>query len=81
MDLATAPWLATLLTEVLRHDPKRIVVDLTAVTFFNARGVAVIASVRRQLPAHFELVLLRPNPLFRWLVQLAELDGPCLIEG
>jgi anti-anti-sigma factor len=80
VDLVTAPWLASLLTEVIRHERRRIIIDLTDASLFGARGVAVIAAVRNQLPDDCGVILRSPNPVVHWVLQITEMDGPCIIE-
>lgn len=51
VDHLSAPVLSAALSGCLKADCRRVVVDLTAVTFLNAAGLAVIADFRRRTDA------------------------------
>lgn len=82
VDMASAPELARELDKVLRQAPSRLIIDLTATTFMDCSGVRPIADARRRLrEERCEIVLRRPSPLVRRVLEVVGLDGPCVVEG
>ncbi|MGH3628292.1 MAG: STAS domain-containing protein [Sciscionella sp.] len=80
VDLNTAPTLAHQMAHVAERCPERLVLDLTDVGIFDARGVAVLVSIRQLLPDHCSIVLRRPRPLVRKVLEVTEMDRVCIIE-
>jgi anti-anti-sigma factor len=58
----------------------RVVVDLSDVTFLDARGISVIALARDRLRHDCDVVLRRPIPFVQKVLKITGMDGPCVIE-
>ena len=67
IDLATAPvLLAQYLAEIGEHQPRQLVIDLADVTFLDAQGLGMIATLhRRQAEDGHQVVLTNVSPLLR----------------
>lgn len=80
LDALSAPELAQLVDNLIAQEPKALVLDMTGLTFMGAAGAGLIASARRRLPSECGVILRRPPPLVRRVLEIAKLDGPCIIE-
>jgi anti-sigma B factor antagonist len=81
LDLASVERFSQQLAEVVDLGPERVVIDLSATTFLDCRGARPIAEARRRLPAeHCQMVLRRPRPLARRVLEVMGLAGTCVIE-
>ncbi len=81
VDIATAADLAQRLAAAVDSGAQQLVIDLTDVSFIDCAGVRPIASIRGRLPQEScQVVLRRPPPLARKVIELFDLDGPCVIE-
>jgi anti-sigma B factor antagonist len=81
LDLVTMPLLAEQLTRVLAAKPARLVLDLTRTGFLDCGSARLIATASRSLPPGQRIVLRRPAPGIRRVVELTGLDVNCDIEG
>jgi anti-sigma B factor antagonist len=80
-DVANAERLGAALNQIAARRPRRVVIDLGELDFIDASAVAQIAAARRRLPAQqCPIVLRRPRPIVRKLIELIGLDGPCVID-
>jgi anti-sigma B factor antagonist len=77
IDLVTAPVLQRHLDTATASNRPTVVIDLSATTFLDARGVGVLVATRKQVAqAGSRLVLRRPPPLVRRVLELLDqLDG------
>lgn len=80
VDVATAPELAVLVTEILEKSPRSLVFDLTNMTFIGAAGVRVVTCAGQALPIGRAVVLLRPQPFIRLILEATGVAGLCVIE-
>jgi stage II sporulation protein AA (anti-sigma F factor antagonist) len=75
IDLAVAPqlrqeWLA----EIVEHEPDLLILDLADVTFLDAQGLALIATMHnRQSERGHRLVLTNVSPLLRRILRATRL--------
>ncbi len=75
VDLAVAPqlleeWLA----EIAEHEPELLIVDLVEVTFLDAQGLALLATLhRRQSEQGHKVVLTNVSPLLRRILRSTRL--------
>lgn len=68
------------LAETVAPGPRRVVLDLSAVTFMDCSGVAEVVRMRRILPADVPLILRSPGRQVRRLLRLTHLDEVCVIQ-
>lgn len=81
VDMLTAPELAEFIDDLIgNNNPHSLMLDLTDMTFMDARGAGVIASARARLPDECGVILRHPKPIVRRVLEICELDGPCIIE-
>jgi anti-sigma B factor antagonist len=77
LDLTTTPALAEHLDQVLARRPRRLVLDLTEVTFVDVAAARVLTGSTRPLPAAGPPVLRRASPEARRILVLTGLDSLC----
>jgi anti-anti-sigma factor len=77
LDLTTTPVLARHLDQVLARQPRRLVFDLTQVTFVDVAAARLLAGATRPLPAAGPPVLRRAGPASRRILALTGLDALC----
>jgi anti-sigma B factor antagonist len=73
LDLATADLLTEALARAGRRPPRRVVVDLTAVTFMGSTGLTVLVAAHKQLGAE-RLRIVTASPAILRLFHLTRLD-------
>jgi anti-sigma B factor antagonist len=61
LDIATAPRLREELVGAIAAGARRLVVDLSAVTFLDSVSLATLISVRRQVPERMAVVVARDS--------------------
>jgi anti-anti-sigma factor len=81
LDLVTMPVLSEYLSRALEITPGRLVLDLTRTEFLDCGSARLIAATGRSLPPGQRLVLRRPAPGVRRVIELTGLDANCDIEG
>ena len=81
IDLVTMPVLAEHLTLALRGNPERLVLDMAATDFMDCGSARLIAGAARSLPEGGRLVIRRPGPGVRRILELTGLDAHCEIDG
>jgi anti-sigma B factor antagonist len=81
VDTISGPALASLISEVMRWAPERLVIDLSDVGVFGSDGLRVLATARLQQSSEFELVIRSPGLLTRRVLELTRMDQVCRIEG
>jgi len=82
LDMASAPSLRERLNEALRDTTPRVVIDLSAVTFCDASGLAVlVGAARRTRGIGVTLVLAAPRPQVAQLLRLTGLDRALAVHG
>lgn len=80
-DLSTTGELGDLLADAAASEPERIVIDLTDTTFMDLAGARPILEWRHRLPLErCSMVLRRPRPMVRMVLEVLGLDGPCIID-
>ena len=75
LDILTAPDLSNVLAALAHRGRNQIVVDVTAVRFVDARGLAVLAECARSLLDRGSFVVACPSPSFRRLLEITGLDS------
>lgn len=80
LDLVTKPFFAERLALVLRNNPRRLVLDMERTSFMDCGCAQVIAATTRSLPADACLVIRRPGPGIRRVLELTGTDACCEIE-
>lgn len=82
VDIVTAPVLERHLESVIASSRPTIVIDLVETTFLDARGVGVLIGARKQINGYGgRLLVRRPPPLVRRVLELAEQNDRLEIEG
>ncbi len=77
LDLASAPALASGYAEVVRQQPRRMVIDLADVGYLDCASARLIAALGRALPAGERPVLRQPNPAVLRMLQVTGQDASC----
>ena len=77
LDLTTTPALARHLDQVLARQPRRLVLDLTQVTFVDVAAARLLTGATRPLAAAGPPVLRRAGPEARRILALTGLDALC----
>jgi anti-anti-sigma factor len=77
LDLTTTPALARHLDQVLARQPRRLVLDLTQVTFVDVAAARLLTAATRPLAAAGPPVLRRAGPEARRILALTGLDALC----
>jgi anti-sigma B factor antagonist len=77
LDLNSVPALAGDLDRVLARRPRRLVLDLTRVTFVDVAAARLLAGATRSQPAAGPPVLRCPVPEARRILALTGLDALC----
>jgi anti-sigma B factor antagonist len=81
IDIVTAPVLQRHLESAIGSGRPTIVIDLEETTFLDARGVGVLVGARKRVTsAGGRLVIRRPPPLVRRVLELADQAGRMPIE-
>jgi anti-sigma B factor antagonist len=81
LDLNTMPLLSERLSLILRREPRRLVVDMTRTGFMDCGSARLITGAVRSLPDAGQLVIRRPSPAVRRVLELTTLDAGCEIQG
>jgi anti-anti-sigma factor len=79
VDIATAHLVASCIAGVLAKHPPGVAADLSDTTFMDCSILNVILETKNQLP-ECTLVLGEPQPFFRRVLEILELDFLCAIE-
>ncbi|HEY2238138.1 MAG TPA: STAS domain-containing protein [Streptosporangiaceae bacterium] len=77
LDLTVVPALAQQLEQALAQQPRRLVLDLTEVTFVDVAAARLLAEATRLQPAAGPPVLRRPGPEARRILALTGFDALC----
>jgi anti-anti-sigma factor len=80
LDVTITPSLAELLARVLDRKPQRLVFDLAQVDFIDCAAARLIVDMGRSLPAGRRVVIRRPGPAVRRILELTRLDAHCQVE-
>lgn len=76
IDLSRSPSLRHELLELVKQQPKRLVVDLSAVPYMDSSGVAtLIEALQHQRKAGAKMVLCGLQPKVRSIFEIARLDA------
>jgi anti-sigma B factor antagonist len=80
LDLITRPVLADRLSAVLGTRPRQLVLDLAGTGFMDCGSARMIALAGRFLPDGGRLIIRRPSPAVRRVLELTGYDAGCEIE-
>jgi anti-anti-sigma factor len=81
-DILTAPHLAACLHAVVVQGPERLVIDLADMSFLDCAGARAIAGAQKHLSAQGgQLLLRRPRPIVRKVLDIMGLDGPYVVDA
>jgi anti-sigma B factor antagonist len=80
VDLTATPALARHLEQILARGPRRLVIDLTLVSFIDVAAARVISEATRSLPVAGPPVLRGPSPAVRRVLALTGFDALCEFE-
>jgi anti-sigma B factor antagonist len=81
LDAAGVPALSARLSQVLARPPRRLVFDLAQVAFIDCAATRLIISSAEFLPSDGRPVLLRrPSPAVRRILDLTEMGAACELE-
>ena len=75
LDLASAPNLKWTLTDLISGGARRIVLDLSAVTFIDSTALGVLVGIHRGLPADGRMAIARPGAEVMNILELTGLDA------
>lgn len=70
LDICTGPALQRVLADVLKREPKRLILDLAGVTFIDCASARMLLAASRALPAGRKAVIRRPSPAVERLLRL-----------
>ena len=79
LDLISRPLLAERLSAALAAGPRRLVLDLAGAGFMDVGSARVVASAGEFLPDGARLIIRRPNPVVRRILELTGYDSGCEI--
>jgi anti-sigma B factor antagonist len=79
LDLTTRPVLTEHLSLILPTRPRRLVLDMSGAAFMDCGSARLIASTGRFL-RDGRLIIRRPSPAVRRVLQLTGLDAECEID-
>ena len=80
LNSSTAPLLAKGIATALGTSPQDLIVDLSETSFFGSAGVGVILSVRKYLREDARVILRKPQPFIRKMLDASRLDTVCVVE-
>ena len=80
LDLVTMPFLTAQLALAVLDRPGRLVFDLSGTRFMDCGSARLIAAAGQWLPDGGRLVIRRPGPGVRRVLELTGLDAHCEIE-
>ena len=80
LDLITRPVLAERLSAVLATSPRWLVLDLAQAGFMDCGSARMVACAGRFLPAGGRLIIRRPSPMVRRVLELTGYAADCEIE-
>jgi anti-anti-sigma factor len=82
LDLSTAETLSDAVDAIVPEHPRGVAVDLADVPFMDSSGIsALVAAKKRLQETGAFLAVLKPHPMPRSLLQLANLDGLLMVSG
>src|SRR5262245_13981514 len=82
LELGTTEKLSDAVDAIVPEHPRGVAVDLADVPFMDSSGIsALVAAKKRLQEAGSFLAVLRPHPMPRSLLQLANLDRLLLVSG
>lgn len=82
IDMASAPELQRACLALVDGGAKRVVIDMSGVSFIDSTGLGVIVSLQKRLQSQGgEAVIRNPSSVLRRLIRLTNLDRVVPIEG
>ncbi len=81
VDVSNADQFAAALEMALRGRPARLVIDLSETTFMDGAAVGRIVGLRREIrDGACPIVLRRPQPIVRRLIDVLGVDRLCVVD-
>jgi anti-anti-sigma factor len=80
LDLVTMPVLAEHVTQVLGREPRRLILDMAETRFMDCGCARVIRTAAQSRPEGQRLIIRRPGPGVRRVLELTGLDAYCDIQ-
>jgi anti-anti-sigma factor len=77
LDIVSRSWLARHLTETMKQQPRRLVVDMAEVDFADSAALRLIVRAGQLLPDGGRPVIRHPRPMVRRALQITGLDALC----
>jgi anti-anti-sigma factor len=76
IDLHKSPALRTTILELVhKHDPRKLVLDLSAVPYMDSSAIAVLVeALKKMRKSQGKIYLLAPQPRVKGLLEIARLD-------
>lgn len=74
VDLATAPSLEEILTQLIDESPPGLIMDLTAVSFLASVGLRILAETHEKLGGAGRFAVVASGPVTARPIQLTKLD-------
>jgi anti-anti-sigma factor len=72
LDVSSVPAARIAVDEALERQPERVIFDLSALSFMDSSGIALLLRVAQRIP----LVQLRsPSPIVRRIIEISGLSG------
>jgi anti-sigma B factor antagonist len=80
IDLGTVEAFSARLRDVVRRNPRRLVIDLTGVAFLDSSGLHAFVRVRKDLPERCTIVLRSPRRQVRQVFEVTGLSPVFVFE-
>jgi anti-sigma B factor antagonist len=81
LDLASAPDLAELASELVRNGAGNIIVDAQRLSFCDSSGLRILVSIANDLrPAGGRVAIVNPQPIVLRVLELTGLDRTVMID-
>lgn len=80
IDLAAEPALAEVASQLRTTAPTTVILDLAGITFAGSTLANFVVRVRRSVPTGTRLILYRPNPSTRRILELSLVDKLAVIR-
>jgi anti-anti-sigma factor len=77
LDIVSRSWLARHLAEIMKQQPRRLVVDMAEVGFADSAALRLIVRAGQLLPDGRRPVITNPRPVIRRVLHLTDLDTQC----
>lgn len=77
LDIVNRSWLARRFAEIMKRQPRRLVIDMAEVGFADSAALRLIVRAGQVLPDSGRPVIRHPRPVVRRVLQITGLDTQC----